>query len=77
MLFFFIYLSCILTTSKDKRYEVFEDTKVEIIICNSKISGETTQWSEEKGRKDKQRSTNHYPEILRFLLLDFLQQDKH
>ena len=31
-----------------------------------KSKGETTQWSKEKEQKDKQRSTKHYTEKLRW-----------
>ena len=27
---------------------------------NPYINGQTTQWTKEKGKKDKQRSTKHY-----------------
>ena len=38
--------------------EEFEDTKGVIRIRKSE-AGQTTQWSKEKGQKDKQRSTKH------------------
>ena len=42
--------------------EEFEDTKGEIRIRKSKEGQQTSQLPNEKGQKDKQRSTKHYTE---------------